>query len=367
MSHSNQRKDKNCLNCNAEVVGKFCHICGQQNIHPKESFGHLVNHFFEDITHFDGKFFSTIKLLIARPGFLTTQYTLGRRNNFLNPIRLYVFTNALFFLIFFTFIQKDEAETTEGPATSGEVLQKLNNKIAGMQNTLATSADAKDSVFLNHEILQLKKSKAYLQINSTAADSINKSFNNGLIVAIGNKYATKKAYDSLQLQLPESKRDSWFYKKIQQKILIAKVKYNGNYSKIMDQIFHKFKHGFPQILFLSLPFFGLTLKILYLRQRNIFYSDHLIFSIHLYCGIFILLLAIFAATAIEQTYHLVFFKWLSDFIKIAILFYIYKAMRNFYLQGRVKTIIKYLIINIVMVFILIFLATGLLVFTAFQI
>ena len=137
VSHTKQRKEKNCLNCNAEVQGRYCHICGQENNQPKESFGHLLNHFFQDITHFDGKFFSTIKLLITKPGFLTLQYTLGRRNNFLNPIRLYIFTNALFFLIFFSFIQKDEAENYDKPATSQEVAEKLNKKITSLKNSLS--------------------------------------------------------------------------------------------------------------------------------------------------------------------------------------------------------------------------------------
>ena len=36
---------------------------------PKETFWGMVTHFFYDITHFDGKFFVTLKDLLFRPGF----------------------------------------------------------------------------------------------------------------------------------------------------------------------------------------------------------------------------------------------------------------------------------------------------------
>lgn len=29
VSHQPERKEKKCLNCGAEVVGRFCHVCGQ--------------------------------------------------------------------------------------------------------------------------------------------------------------------------------------------------------------------------------------------------------------------------------------------------------------------------------------------------
>ena len=100
VSNHQERKEKNCLNCNAEVAGRFCQICGQENIEPKESFWALATHFLHDMTHFDGKFFSTLKFLLFKPGFLSKEYLKGRRTSYLHPIRMYVFTSAIFFLIF---------------------------------------------------------------------------------------------------------------------------------------------------------------------------------------------------------------------------------------------------------------------------
>ncbi len=80
MSHLLQRKEKNCLNCGTTVIGKYCHVCGQENIEPKESVWHLVSHFFNDITHFDGKFFTSLKDLVFKPGFLSKEYMNGKKS-----------------------------------------------------------------------------------------------------------------------------------------------------------------------------------------------------------------------------------------------------------------------------------------------
>ena len=68
MSHLKQRKENNCLNCNTKVVGRFCHHCGQENVEVKESAIEFIVHFVNDITHFDGKFFTTLKDLLFKPG-----------------------------------------------------------------------------------------------------------------------------------------------------------------------------------------------------------------------------------------------------------------------------------------------------------
>src|ERR1700744_5341891 len=102
MKHSHLRHDKTCLNCGAHVPDRFCSHCGQENTEPIESFGHLLNHFFADVTHYDSQLLSTLKYLVFKPGFLTKEYNAGRRLKYLNPIRMYIFISAVFFLLMFS-------------------------------------------------------------------------------------------------------------------------------------------------------------------------------------------------------------------------------------------------------------------------
>ena len=368
MSHLKERVEKNCLNCNAQVKGKYCHICGQENILPKESISHLLNHYFQDITHFDGKFFSSIKLLIFRPGFLSLQYVAGRRSAYLNPIRMYVFTSAIFFLIFFSFVQKDIEVTIDSQATSNNFIDKLETNKVSIENELAKQKDTLKIKEQKNRVQELNKAIEVLKNASLETDSFNpKNNSNSKLTILSNIYSSTKKYDSIQQKIPADQRDGWLAQKINYKSIEIKNKYKNDLNKIVTAILQKFKHSFPQLLFLSLPFFALLLKLLYIRQKQLFYVDHIIFTIHLYCAVFILLLIIFGFNGLETWFHWSLFTWLATIFTVAIIYYQYKALRNFYQQTKGKTLFKFLILNISMVFIFIILTAIMFIFSAYQI
>jgi hypothetical protein len=102
-------------------------------------------------------------------------------------------------------------------------------------------------------------------------------------------------------------------------------------------------HHFPQILFISLPFVALILKLLYIRQKIFYYVSHTIFTIHLYIFVFIAMLFEIGIQQLERLHGLGWVYFISNLLTLIILFYLYKAIRNFYEQGRFKTIIKYIL------------------------
>jgi hypothetical protein len=108
---------------------------------------HLVQHFFNDITHFDGKFFSTVKLLLRKPGFLSAEYIAGRRMSYLNPIRMYVFTSAFFFIILFSLKKPEDMVKPD----AGRSLAQLEKTLKGEQVALP-HADGDDRQDLQREI-----------------------------------------------------------------------------------------------------------------------------------------------------------------------------------------------------------------------
>jgi hypothetical protein len=99
MSHKKYREEKNCLNCGAEVLGKFCQNCGQENVEQRDNFFHMVGHFISDYLHFDSKFFRSLIPLFTKPGFLTKEYWDGRRTRYIPPLRLFFFVTILFVLV----------------------------------------------------------------------------------------------------------------------------------------------------------------------------------------------------------------------------------------------------------------------------
>ncbi|MEK7727723.1 MAG: DUF3667 domain-containing protein [candidate division KSB1 bacterium] len=89
-----------CPNCEASLVGEYCHQCGQQVIAPHHyALGHFLKHALHDLTHFDSKIFRSLFPLVFKPGFLTAQYLAGRQKSYIKPITMFVLVNLVFFLV----------------------------------------------------------------------------------------------------------------------------------------------------------------------------------------------------------------------------------------------------------------------------
>jgi Protein of unknown function (DUF3667) len=352
LSHFKERVEKVCLNCGAEVQGRYCHTCGQENIEPRESVWHLVMHFFYDITHFDGKFFSTSKLLFFKPGFLSREYMVGRRASYLNPIRMYIFTSAFFFLLFFSFFfkideekigatQKDIDEIGKQLGDSGNI--NLNN----LSGVLTIDGDTIGNIFendLSYRMFRDSLRNAY-ERKTTRQDSAKKVPSTKADSWGETNYEKRNAYDSAQKLLPNDQRDGWFEKAMIYRNIEIKEKYGGNTVLFVARMMNKFLHQLPTLMFVSLPLFALILKLLYVRRKQFYYVNHLIFSIHFYIFSFLMMLLFFGFGELDKYLPTVIWDILQIIAWVLIFIYLYKAMRNFYQQRRVKTIVKFLTLN----------------------
>ena len=336
MSHIPQRKEKDCLNCGTVVQGKYCHNCGQENVVPKETFWHMVTHFFYDITHFDSSFFSTIHHLILKPGFLSREYMAGRRASYLHPIKMYVFTSAIFFLLFFSFFSSSAFKSTgDDPLTK----EKRKELIESRKEKLIKEPD-KTELLQQLELLKdTTKSVTMSDVERLSTDNI--------ISFSGRDYRTIAEYDSLEKTLHVVKRDGWLNRRITKKVIGINNKYRGNSQEALDKLGESILHRLPYMLFVSLPLFALILKLVYIRRRwrkQFFFADHGVFTIHLYIFSFILLLLVFALSSLREAIHWEFINWLIFILFMSLFFYLYKAMRNFYGQRRGKTFFKFLLV-----------------------
>ncbi len=339
LSHSAERKEKICLNCNASLIGLYCHNCGQENKEPKESIWHFTTHFFNDITHFDGKFFTTLKDLIFRPGFLSKEFMLGRRASYLDPVRMYLFTSFIFFLIFFSTNIKPDIDVEGG-----------------------------------RKIYNGETEQAILSLPKPVFDSLTAAYNNGVPMTpeefkeYGIKLNKKVPFGDLNKEFPTvkvfdssmaagSKKYSWIKKKLVRKQIELNQKYLGKDKEFAGAILEIFQHKFPQVLFLSLPFLALLLKLLYIRHKKFYYVTHAVFSIQLYIFIFIVMLVQIGLVSLGNWWHTSVTNYFIYALTLATFFYAYKAMRNFYGQGRGKTFFKYILFLIGYFFIIVTLIT----------
>jgi len=211
LSHIPQRKEKDCLNCGTIVQGKYCHACGQENIEPKESFWHMVTHFSYDITHFDSKFFETLKDLLFKPGFLSKEYMTGRRASYLHPVKMYVFTSALFFLLFFSLFKVEDTISTNA------------NQPISLKEREATIKELKKLLVKDTANKLLREGLVFLEDTSrpiTAKEALVYYGNKHNVLSIGGiDYESRTAYDSVQQSLPVSQKDGWFMRRLVKKTI----------------------------------------------------------------------------------------------------------------------------------------------------
>lgn len=112
-----------CLDCGARLLGPYCHRCGQEASERVVPLRRLLGDALGDLFAFDSRVWRTVRLLFARPGFLTAEWRRGRRARYVPPLRLYVFVAALFFLVLgWTDVRMVEMQTqpVAGAEFSGE-------------------------------------------------------------------------------------------------------------------------------------------------------------------------------------------------------------------------------------------------------
>ena len=286
------RKEKDCLNCGAEVADVYCPKCGQPNRSPVLTINDLIGDFIHLFTHFDGKFFSTAKLLITKPGYLSKAYLEGKRAAYIPPVQLYVFTSAIFFFLFYSFF-------IELPDQ---------NELVKVDGKTATEKPA----------------------------NLNISFSDDTTLS---QFGNVTAYDRYQDSLPSDKRDGWLEGYFNRQTVKINEKFQKDQSGTIYGFFDAFIHSFPKMLIISLPFMALIMQLMYLRRKEISFVGHLVYVIHLYVFSFLASALNMILKSIGDIEPLGFVHWIAMSVLIWILYYGYKSMKNFYGGRRLITVI----------------------------
>lgn len=230
MGHHDLRHDNECQNCGYTVEVEYCSKCGQKNTETRQSFTHLAGHFVEDLTHYDGAFWKTLKYLIFRPGKLTIEYLEGHRMRYVPPVKLYIFVSFVTFLLI-------------------SLLPKEANIIE-----------------VNHN-------------NNPSTQALKKgiSFDKKEIV-----YHSVKEYDSIQNSLPEDQKSS-FINSWGERLTISLMEKNWKFSDIGSG----FMHILPKVLFIYMPIFAFWLWLFHGKKRWLFF-DHGIYTLHYFTFLLII-------------------------------------------------------------------------------
>jgi hypothetical protein len=316
MSHSKLREDSTCLNCGEKVHARFCSHCGQENKEPHESFWGLLFHFVEDILHYDGKLFASMRTLFARPGFLTNDYLKGRRATYLHPIRFYLFTSAFFFLcLFYVFHPLEKHFEKDKPKTQIK----------------------KDTSILNSLSIKMVEDK---EANPVSFD----------------------AYLAQQAKLPLGKRDS----ELEQRIIKQFYRLGKEYKtpdELISALLETMLHKISTVLFIALPFLAFILYLLFIRKKNYYFMHHGIFVLHLATSFFLVLFVVELLGILHLATHIEWIGNISAWLIFAWFIYYLICFKNFYQLTWLKGISFYFLTIVLQQVFLIFVFLGLLLFS----
>ncbi|WP_274826688.1 DUF3667 domain-containing protein [Maribacter polysaccharolyticus] len=353
-----------CRNCGRQLdlSDKFCPNCSQANSTKKLTLRDFFDEFFANIISYDSKLLKTLSALLWRPGKITKDYVNGKRVSYTNPFRFLLSLAIIYFLaISFNsdFSKLDEiVQDKDTPSFSS---------FFGDNGTLNLDlGDHEEQKELSNVIDSLKLSEEIQKISNQikTKDSITlshptESFNAFADSTFGARISGKYKVISLLINKQGLKSYGTLLDKYsiedtnENKIVFNSARSVNKFSKQPGSFLNDLISKLPFATFFFLPLFAIFIWLAYIRKKYT-YTDHLIFSFHNQSLLFILLIISFLVDSV--------FKVDSGWIFISIFsIYLFRAMRIFYGQGTLKTIVKYLFLNTI--FFILAGISGILLFT----
>ncbi|HSQ45662.1 MAG TPA: DUF3667 domain-containing protein [Lutibacter sp.] len=325
MSKEPLRSETNCLNCNQEVAHRFCPHCGQENTVTRITFYHLFTHFFQDLTHYDNKFWKTIIYLLFKPASVTKAYTSGKRLSFLPPFQLYIFTSFVTFLLISLF-----------PAENVKIMTSAKSKVENVVPALdSLKIDEKgvDGLTVIGLISQKENDTLKKILKETKNIDPNKITDFG--------YTDTEQLDWIQKNSAEKeklgKTEYWFLKKW------LAVKEENTNKEIVDKFGKSFILNLPKVLFIYMPVFAFFLWLFHDKKRWYFY-DHGIFTLHLFSFLLLMILLLFFIDKLFALSASPILGWINLIIKSAgllwMVIYFFPAHRRFYGESHLVSAFK---------------------------
>lgn len=384
-----------CLNCGTplDLSDVYCSYCGQLNTTKNLSLKDFLGEFIGSVITYDSRFRYTLKDLLFRPGVITRNYVHGQRLKYANPFRFFLSVSIIFFLLqglIETFTGTNLMLDNNQNTNQFELKQEGNNfvlvpkedQLKAIDSMVGEGRTQLDSVLKEQDvsldsILQQEGVPPALKLDSIITASTLQSLIKDTVPSYN--HISEEALDTLgwlnrtgqrmklyydfyqttEISNPAIALDSldhrqtnfnrWAYQKnetVEQ--FIKNPRDFGNY--LLEKI--------PFFVFFFTPFYALFFWLIYSKKKYT-YMEHMIFIFHVFSFVFLaMLIALLPDILIgQQIFGSILFLLIGPF-------YFYKALRNFYKQNRIITIIKFIILNTVFFYSAIFAALIFILITA---
>lgn len=296
----------NCPNCNTPLDGPFCSSCGQNQKDLKRFFLSLVNEAFDGVFSFDSRAGKTLFALLFRPGLLSIEFFNGRRARYVAPLRLYLVTSVIFFL---SLSLANLIEQLPSGGTALTTPSQQGDTAISAKSVKEPRAEKQDN--LDEETLDQKMAELDLEFGDGDPDNYG--------IPLVSDETSKTLTKLFKNQVNKAIEDP-----------------NELAGSLLDVA--------PPLIFILLPVFALLLKLLYIT-KGLYYSEHLVFSLHMNSFAFLILI-------LFSFYNLLFDRipYIGSVVGMVLLLwppiYGWRALKNVYQQSRFLTSVNFIILNI---------------------
>ena len=395
-----QVSTENCLNCGEVLTGQHCSHCGQRAKVRVLSLGSLLRDLFGDLTEFDSRIWRTLIPLAFRPGMLTAEYLRGRRTHYTPPFRMYLVLSVVFFL------------ATSIGANPGDAM-RLNVGEGGANLQIGTDSDrdggAEGSTPAAGDqgatTVPGAAAPSPRSAGTAAPATTSPPANAPADATTAGERERRRVIDAIVARVPRAEQDR-VRRELEREIVGATPEQLETVGRIVDDpcsesnvtiqigswgrkyeprlreacrkivsdsssFGRALYENIPKMMFIFLPLIAAVMFVLYLGSGR-YYVEHLLFFVHYHAffflgGLAIVLLdrssALLDGTAFGNVLR--FFEGALTFVLVIYVpYYLYRAMRRVYGQGRMVTLAKYSLLGIGYVIFMALTAVGLLFYTA---
>tara|TARA_R110000868_G_scaffold85582_3_gene240646 strand:+ start:520 stop:1581 length:1062 start_codon:yes stop_codon:yes gene_type:complete len=344
-----------CKNCENKYDSsfQFCPHCGQKS-NDELTLGILFYNTISNYFSFDARFFKSYIPLMFKPGYLANKFIEGKRLLYLHPAQMYLFISVVFFFLF-------SVITRESTQKFDTALKKGFDKTEAIIDSIQIKP-LLDSVQTDELLKPLKDNKVNIGIDYKELDSIIKSKNKKPIVNSSFNFSEKKIDSLIAINATDSEvykvmglneEAGAFTRKLYSQALKFYKQRNGG------SILQAFYDTIPIAMFILLPIFALLLKLFYFRKGS--FSHHLVFAFYFFSFLFMVFSILIL---INLMWKIPIF--LLGLIIISTFLYLWLAVKNFYKQGYLLSLIKSGIISFMYLSFVIPLAVLIIGITAFM-
>ena len=342
-----------CLNCGDARSGRYCAQCGQNDRNYRRALVPMLWELVREAFEVDARVPRTLSLLLFKPGSLSREFSRNRRARYSSPVRLYIFASFVFFLVL--------SLTLAGPLPEGAVTVGVDGPEEAVSPEEAGSLVEADTVEVDPSQVvgdtELAALKAVLRPGQgQKVDDILRRPNSNWtrtavamfarLVSADDPFGPGEAdfvlnedsasADAADLKQPEGRDSALAAPQDPDRpgLLIRAFATSGVDFLHDPEVFQQRIIGnMPIAMFFLLPFLALALAICYFRKRR-FFVEHLVFAMHVQIFVFLVLSVALLIPPGPIG------RWASLALFLAPEVYYLVALRRFYRDGWIRTLIK---------------------------